>query len=224
MKQALILPFLILIFSGLRAQSPTVPAEKSDPAAKKVLDRIRKKYDGYKSFEAAFALEIEVPGQPKEVQKGSIAQQGNKFRLEMDQQTIASDGKTNWIFLKKNNEIQINNADPNSDNGFLTPKDLLSRYEKGDFFYAIVDKTTEKNRVLTQIEFKPKDKHSEYAKIRVSIDEKAATIESIKAFAKDGSRYAFKITKLTPNKTFAADHFQLDPKKFPGVHVEDLRM
>lgn len=224
MKPVLILPFLFLIAFDVAAQTPAIPAEKSDPAAKKVMDRIRKKYDGYKSFEATFSLEIEVPGQPKDTQKGSIGQQGNKFRLDMDEQTIVSDGKTNWIYLKKNNEIQINDTDPTSDNGFFTPKDLLSRYEKGDFLYAIVDKITDKNRVLTQIEFKPKDKHSEYAKIRISIDEKAGTIESIKAFAKDGSRYAFKITKLTPNKPFAADYFQLDPKKFPGAHVEDLRM
>jgi outer membrane lipoprotein carrier protein len=224
MRKTLILPFLILILSGLTAQNPVAPAEKSDPEAKKVLDRVRKKYDNYKSFEANFSLVIEVPGQPKDTQKGTVGQQGEKFRLDMDPQIIASDGKTNWIYLKKNNEIQINDADPNSDNGFLTPKDLLFRYEKGDFMYAITDKVTEKSRVLTQIEFKPKDKKSEYAKLRVSIDEKAGTIESIKAFAKDGSRYAFQITRFTPNKIFGADYFRLDAKSFPGAHVEDLRM
>ena len=214
---------LILTSSGLYAQKPA-PAEQSDPEAKKVLDRVRKKYDGYKSLEAAFTLSSEVPDQPKDVQKGTIGQQGSKFRLDMDGQIIVSDGKVNWIYLKKNNEIQINNADPNDDNGFFTPKDLLRRHEKGDFRFAITDKVSEKNRVLTQIEFKPKDKSSEYAKLRVSIDEKTNTIESIKAFAKDGSRYTFLITRLTPNKTFSAGYFQLDPKQFPGVHVEDLRM
>lgn len=188
-----------------------------------MLDRVRKKYDGYKSLEAAFTLSSEVPDQPKDVQKGTIGQQGNKFRLDMDGQIIVSDGKINWVYLKKNNEIQIDNADPNDDNGFLTPKDLLRRHEKGDFLFAITDKISEKNRVLTQIEFKPKDKSSEYAKLRVSIDEKTNTIESIKAFAKDGSRYTFQITRFTPNKTFGAGYFQLDPKQFPGVHVEDLR-
>lgn len=223
MKHTSILFFLALTALALPAQNPA-PAEKNDPAAKKVLDRVRKKYEGYKTFEAGFSLTIEVPGQPKELQKGTVGQQGPKFRLDMDQQIIVSDGKTNWVYLKKNNEIQINEADPESDNGFLTPKDLLHRYEKGDFLYAITDKIAEKGRVLTQIEFKPKDKKSEYSKIRVSIDEKAGTIESIKAFAKDGSRYTFEITRMTPEKPFGTDYFQLDPKKFPGVHVEDLRM
>ena len=201
------------------------PPEKSDPEAKKVLDKARKKYEAYKTVEAVFALTIELPGQPKEVQKGTIAQDGNKFRLEMDQQTIVSDGKTTWVYLKKNNEVQINDFDPNdTENGFFTPRDLLKRYEKGDFLYAVTDKTTENNVVYTQIEFKPKDRNSEYAKLRLSVDEKANAIQSIKAFNKDGSRYTFQITKLTPNKTFANGHFNFDKSKYPGVKVEDLRM
>jgi outer membrane lipoprotein carrier protein len=215
---------VLLPFAGVTAQT-AAPAEKSDPAAKRVLDKIRKKYEGYKTVEAAFALTIELPGQPKEVQKGSVGQDGTKFRLDMDQQTIVSDGKTTWVYLKKNNEVQVNDADPaGSENAFLTPKELLRRYQKGDFLYAITDKTTENGRLLTKVEFKPKDRKSEYSKLRVSIDEKAGTIESILAIAKDGARYTFNITKLAPNKSFAADHFSFDAKKYPGVRVEDLRM
>ncbi len=216
---------LSLSFSALHAQNGAAKPETSDPEAKKILDKIRKKYETYKTLEAAFSLTIELPGQPKEVQKGTIAQDDKKFRLDMDQQIIVSDGKTNWVFLKKNNEVQINDADPaGTDNGFYTPRDLLNRYQKGDFLYAVTDKTTVNGKVLTQIEFKPKDRNSEYSKLRVDIDEKSQSIESVKAFNKDGSRYTFAITKLTPNKTFATTHFTFDPKKYPGVRVEDLRM
>jgi len=216
---------LTLSFSALKAQSAAPKPETSDPEAKKILDKIRKKYETYKTLEAAFTLTIELPGQPKEVQKGTIGQDGSKFRLDMDQQIIVSDGKTNWVYLKKNNEVQINDADPSGDdNGFLTPSDLLNRYQKGDFIYAVTDKTTQNSKVLTQIEFKPKDRNSEYSKLRVDIDEKTQTIESIKAFAKDGSRYTFAISKLTPNKAFGTTHFSFDPKKYPSVRVEDLRM
>ena len=222
MKKLLFPLFAILIIGSVSAQSGA-QAEKNDPEAKKVLDKIRKKYEAFKNMEAGFSLTIEVPGQPKEVQKGSVSQEGDKFRLEMDQQIIVSDAKTTWVYLKKNNEVQINNAQPGSDNSFLTPKELLKRYQKGDFLYAITDKTTENGKVLTQIEFKPKDKNSEYSKLRLSVDEKAGTIQSIKAFGKDGSRYTFNINRLSTNKTLAATTFSFDAKKYPGVHVEDLR-
>jgi outer membrane lipoprotein carrier protein len=223
MKNLIFSLITLLSITSASAQSPA-PAEKNDPQAKKVLDKIRKKYEGYKTVEAAFALSIELPGQPKEVQKGTVAQEGNKFRLDMTDQTIVSDGATTWVYLKKNNEVQINNADPNDENGFLTPKQLLNRYQKGDFLYAITDKVTEGGKVLTQIEFKPKDRNSEYSKLRLSVDELAGSIQSIKAFGKDGSRYTFSITRLSPNKAFAAGHFAFDTKKYPGARVEDLRM
>ena len=212
--------------SGKPSAPNTAPAEANDPAAKKILDKIRKKYEGYKSLEATFALTIEVPGQKQDIQKGSIAQEGDtKFRLDMDQQVIVSDGTTTWVYLKKNNEVQINDADPkDTESGFLTPKSLLKRYQKGDYLYALTDKTTEGGKLLTQIEFKPKDKNSEYSKLRLSVDEKAGSIQSIKAFGKDGSRYTFNVSKLTPNKRFAADYFTFDVKKYPGVRVEDLRI
>ena len=221
-RSLLLIPFFTLFLTGLAAQKAAAP-EKSDPEAKKVLDRVRKKYEAYKSVEATFNLDIEIPDQAKTTQKGTIAQVGDKFRLDMDQQVIASDGKSTWVYLKQNNEIQITDADPNDDSGFLTPKDLLGRYQKGDFLYAILDKVSEKGKVLTQIEFKPTVKTSEYAKIRISINEKSGTIESIKAFAKDASRYTFTITRLSTDKQFPATHFQLNQKDFPGAHVEDLR-
>ncbi len=212
------------LMTMMNAQTGAPKPETNDPVAKKVLDKVRKKYEGYKTMEATFSLTIELPDQPKEVQRGTISQDGDKFRLEMDQQTIISDGKSTWVFLKKNNEVQINNAEDGGTGDFLTPKELLNRYQKGDFLYAVTDKTTENGKAVTLIEFKPKDKKSEYSKMRVSIDEKASTIENIKAFAKDGSRYTFAISKFSPNKKLGADQFSFDAKKYPGVKVEDLRM
>jgi outer membrane lipoprotein-sorting protein len=200
-------------------------AEQSDPEARKVLDKIRKKYEGYKSFEAAFTLGIEVPQQAKQTQKGTIGQEGDKFRLEMNDQLIIDDRKTTWVYLKKNNEVQVSNSDPNSqDAGFMTPKELLRRYQKGDFIYAITDKVAEGTQIITEIEFKPVDRKSEYSKFRVSINENAGSIQQIKAFAKDGSRYSFVVTRFTPNKTLGVSYFTFDKSKYPGVQVEDLRL
>lgn len=220
---ALLFTLIACSFAPLSAQSPA-PVEKSDPEAKKILDKVKNKYNAYKSMEAAFTLTIQVPETPKEVQKGTIAQAGKQFRLDMTDQLIVSNATTTWVYLKKNKEIQINDADAGEDNAFLTPQQLLGRYEKGDFLYAITDRGVEGGKSLVFIEFKPVDRRSEYSKLRIAIDEKALTVESIKAFAKDGSNYTFAIASFTPNKTFPNGYFSLDPKQYPGVRVEDLRM
>jgi outer membrane lipoprotein carrier protein len=217
--------FLMVLVASTAATAQTASGkEVSDPEAKKLLDRVRKKYNAYTSLEAAFSLTIELPQSPKEVQRGTVAQQGDLFRLEMDDQLIVSDAKTTWVYLKKNKEIQVDDAVSGGQSEFLTPKELLRRYEKGDFIYAITDRIRENNKSVTLIEFKPVDKRSEFTKLRVAIDESGSTIESIRAFSRDGSRFSFQITSFAANKTFPVGHFKLDPKQYPGVRVEDLRM
>jgi outer membrane lipoprotein carrier protein len=224
MRKQMLSLITLLTFSVCLWAQPQQAPEQSDPAAKKVLDKIRKKYDAYKTIDAAFSLTIEVPGQAKDVQKGAIAQDGKKFRLEMSDQTVVSDGVTTWAYQKKSNEVQINDADPKDANSLMSPKELLSRYQKGDFLYAISDKVTEAGKILTMIEFKPKDRNSEYSKLRIAIDEKAGVIQSVKGFAKDGSRYTFVITRITPNKSLPAAQFTFDAKQYKGIRVEDLRL
>lgn len=224
MKHLFLSLSILFLCTGLNAQAQA-PKEKSDPEAKKVLDKVRRSYESYKSMDAGFDLRIEIPGEPATTQKGKISQDGEKFRLEMDQQTIVTDGTTTWVYLKANKEIQISDYDPQDlENGFMSPKQLLSRYQKGDFLYTISDKITENGKVLTQIEFKPVDRNSEYIKIRITIDEKANRLVRMKAFARDGSRYTFSFTSFVPNKTFSSTHFKINTKDYPGVHVEDLRM
>jgi outer membrane lipoprotein carrier protein len=215
-----------LLFVAIVSQPSAIAQAKetSDPNATKLLEKLRKKYEAYTAVDLDFNLVIELPGAKKEIQKGKISQSKESFRLTMDQQTIISDGKTNWIYLKKNNEVQILDANPKDESGFLTPKQLLQQYQNGKYIYAITDKVTEGGVVLTQIEFKPVDKKSEYSKIRLSINEKTNQFTSIIAFAKDGSRYTFVVVKQRNNTKHEPAHYTFDKAQFPGARIEDLRM
>ena len=70
MQKLLLIALLSFFTDGLFAQNYT-KAEDSDPKAKEALGKMRKKYTAYDVLEADFSLEIEVPEQPKEVQKGT---------------------------------------------------------------------------------------------------------------------------------------------------------
>ncbi len=201
-------------------------AETSDPAAKAILEKLRNKYEAYKTVEADFDLTIEIPEEDKEIQTGNLAQDGEKYRLKLDNQAIYSDGKTLWLYLKNNNEVQINNVEDFEDEeeDFLSPKDLLRIYEKEDFIYGLTNEGYEKGVLIQQIEFKPIDKDSEYAKMRLTIDKKKNQIMRIKAFAVDGARYTMDVKKFKPNLAYKSTDFVFNEKKYPGIHVEDLRI
>ena len=200
-------------------------AETSDPKAKAILKKMEAKYETYKTVGADFTLTIEIPEEEKEVQKGSISQQGDKYRVDLEHQAVYSDGKSLWLYMKHSNEVQINDVDDFEDDGeMLSPKDLLRIYEKEDFIYQLVNEDYENGVMIQQIEFKPTDKDSEYAKMRVTIDKKKLEIKRIKAFSKDGSRYTMEVQKFKPNQKYGSADFVFNPDEYPDIFVEDLRI
>lgn len=222
MKNILVILLTFLFVNVSLAQV----SETSDPAAKAILEKLRNKYEAYKTVEADFNLTIEIPEEDKEVQTGNLAQDGEKYRLSLDNQAIYSDGKTLWLYLKSNNEVQINNVEDfeEEDEDFLSPKDLLRIYEQENFIYGLTNEGYEKGVAIQQIEFKPIDKDSEYAKMRLTIDKKKNQIMRIKAFAVDGARYTMDVTKFKPNLAYKSSDFIFNEKNYPGIHVEDLRI
>ena len=225
MKQLLGLILIMSMSFSLMAQTKDsyTEASESDPRAQAILDKIRNKYEGYKTVQANFSLAIEIPEQDKIVQKGKMSQAGDNYRVEMQDQSIISNGTILWYHQINNNEVQINDVEEDSED-MLSPKDLMKIYEKEDYVYALINEYSEKGKVIQQVEFKPTEENSEYIKIRLTIDKKKMEIARVKVFARDGSRYTFTLDEFTPNKTFPENYFVFDASKFPGIHVEDLRI
>lgn len=226
MKKILFFALISCLGFSALAQTKTDynKAADSDPKAKAIMEKVRKKYEGYKSMEASFTLEIQFPEQPKEVQKGKVARQGDKYRFELGNISAISDGKTLWSIMDNNKEVQVYNVpEEDEDDSILSPQSLFTFYKNGKFAYILVNEYSKSGKVVQEIEFKPLDRDFEYSKLRMTIDKSTAEVVNAMAFGKDGSRYTFTINQLTPNKTFAANHFTFDKAKFPGYHVEDLR-
>lgn len=223
LKQLLFTSLALFVSMGVYAQDYT-KAEDSDPEATKILNQVRQKYKAYTSIEANFALEIEFPEQPKEVQEGKLARNGDKYRVEFGGQEVFSDGAALYLVLHGNKSVQINNLpEPGEDTGLLSPESIFNFYENGQFIYTLIDTQTENGKVIHIIEFKPTDRYSEYAKLRMIVARDSKEIIRVKAFAKDGSRYTFRMNGLNPNKRFASDYFAFSKTKYPDYYVEDLR-
>lgn len=199
-------------------------AADNDPAAKKILDKLKAEYDSYESMEVKFELILELPQQETEIQNGLVIQQGKNYKLELDDRAIYSNGEYVWLHIKKNNEVQINDAEDDDEGSMMSPKDMLQLYESGKFAYAITAEPLLDGRKVTQIEFKPLDRDSEFSKMTLYVDKKTKKMSQMKVFSKDGGRYTLKINDITPNKKYSLDTFSFDESKFPGIHVEDLRI
>jgi outer membrane lipoprotein carrier protein len=214
-----------LLFLGtasmMQAQTPFFKAQqqvdKTDPQARKVLEKLKNKYSKYKALQAEYTLIIDNR-ETKEEQEGKITQMGDNFYVNNNGNEIYCDGVTLWMYMKSNNEVQINEYEP-EDEDMMSPSKILKIYEAEDEFTYVV--TNEDSRKY-DIEFKPKDKEADFFKLRVEIDKAKSTVTYVKVFAKDGTIYTLNIKSITEANP-SASTFKFNKAKYPGVKEVDMR-
>ena len=208
-----------MVFTGM-AQSKG--AGQNDPKAKSILDNVSKKFQSLKSVVANFMLKVQgANNSVNDSKKGTVYMKGSKYKVSMDEQEIISDNKTSWTYAKDVNEVTINNVDQSSTS--ITPAKLFTNFYDKDFLYRLDGESTEKGKVLQNIEMTPTDKSKNIFKVVVSVDKKNQNIAKMKVFEKNGNQYTYEITNFTPNANVNDAMFTFDAKKYPGVEVVDLR-
>ena len=218
---------LLLVCSAPAAAQNTqyTSAADSDPAAKQLLEVIRKKYDGYRTLTADFRLELAFPGQPVETQQGSMSRQGDLVRFTLGNQEGIINDEAAYFILHSSKEVQINDLpEPGETTGMLTPQTLFSFYEGDQYVLALQGTEHVDGSTLQVVEMKPLDRDaSDFTKLRLLVNQQGQEIVSVKAFSRDGSTYTFYLDSTQGNASLAADAFTFQQADFPGYHVEDLR-
>lgn len=195
---------------------------QNDPKAKTVLDGVSKKFKTLKTVVANFVLKVEgANNSVSDSKKGTVYLKGSKYKVTMEGQEMISDNKTSWTYAKDVNEVTINNVDQNS--SALTPAKLFTNFYDKDFLYRMEGESTEKGKVLQNIEMTPTDKAKNIFKVLVSVDKKNQNIAKMKVFEKNGNHYTYEITNFSPNAKVDDATFTFDAKNYPGVEVVDLR-
>ncbi len=201
--------------------STTLALAQNDLRSQTILKKLSKNYKTYQTIQATVAFTIDNKKENiKENQKGRVIMKGEKFRLELGEQTLISDGKTLWAYLKEANEVTISPFQPME--GELSPTNLFTIYEKGFESYYIGETNRGKNKVHT-IDIVPTDKSKSFFKIRLVIDRQKEQIIQAIVFDKNGTLYTYDIQNFVTNVPVADSQFGFDKSKYPGVEVVDLR-
>lgn len=227
MRQFLLAALLLLIGSqAVTAQtSQYTSAKDSDPEAVALVKQLRSKYDGFRTLEADFRLDISLPGQQVETQTGKISRQGDMVRFKLGPQEGIITDKAAYLIQHGNKEVMISNLpEAGEQTGVLTPQTLFDFYEGDNYVLALRGKETVAGRNVSVIELKPLDReNSEFTKLRLLVDAAKKEIVSVRAFTPDGANFTFHLDKTRGNIALAGNTFVFDKKDFPGYYVEDLR-
>lgn len=198
-------------------------AQKSDPAAKKVLDEVSAKFKTYKNVKANFTLTIEnAQGKVNGKKTGSVVMKATKYRISLQGQDIYSDGNNTWTYDKASNEVKIDKVDQSST--AITPQKVFTNFYDKDFLYKLNGDVKDGGKTVQEIEMTPVDKSKPFFKVLVYVDKANKNIVSTKVFEKNGNHYTYAISGFTPNSPTVTDaQFVFNEKSYPGVEVVDLR-
>ncbi len=197
---------------------------QQDQKAKSILDEVSKKTKSFKTIEADFTFSMENKAMEiNEKNDGSIKIKGQKYFVDLPGAGVKvySDGKTNWNYMKKGNQVTISTIDENSSE-LMDPSSLFSIYEKG-FTSKFVTEKNVGGKTVYQIDLFPDKKEYDVSKISIEIGKPTMMIQSAQLFGTDGNLYNITVKKIDTDKEFPDTDFVFDTKKFPDVEVIDLR-
>ena len=176
--------------------------------AKQVLDKTAAVVAAKSGAKASFTIKGEQFNT-----SGTIAVKGKKFQATTPQATIWFDGKTQWTYLKKNDEVNVANP-TEAELAAINPYNFIYMYQKG-YKYTI-----EKKNGSFIVHLTATDKRS-IQEMYITINSKSHIPSQIRMRQQKGwttiDISGFKQSKLSDGM------FRFNSKDFPNAEVIDLR-
>ena len=145
---------------------------------------------------------------------GTIAIKGKKFYATTPQAKIWFDGKTQWTYLKNNDEVNVSNP-TEAQLQAINPYNFINLYKKG---YKATLNSSGSSHVVHLTATSPERKINE---LFITIDKKSYHPTQVKLL--QGKKWTvFDITDLKKQSTPDSE-FRFNAKDFPQAEVIDLR-
>lgn len=209
-KQVSVLILLFTVFC-LNAQN-----------AKDILDKANLAYNKAGGIIASFTINSEdVKGKTIYSQDGKAYLKGNKFKIDVPDGITWFDGKTQWVYAKGGDEVNVSNPTGEELAG-VSPSILLSLYKNG-YKLTYKGEAKEKTKTVYIVEMTPLSKKTEFTKMVIHIDKLTNIFTSVKTFGKDGVNNQLLINKIQTGVNLADGTFVFSKKEYPGVEMIDLR-
>lgn len=211
MKRKLYLIFLSALFLHLSLNAQD---------ASKILKKVEKKYESINDLTASFTQNV-IFGVSRMEQnfEGTLKmKKGNKYRIELEQQTIVTDGKTVWSYYHLNKQVMINNykEDPKS----FSPDRVLVNVPKNYNTILLGEEILfgKKNAI---IKLTPKDEKSLTKTMKVWIDLNTYLMRQIEITDVSDNFNKYVVNTIKINTNLSDSEFKFDTPK--NVETIDFR-
>jgi outer membrane lipoprotein-sorting protein len=190
---------LLLLCNGIQAES-----------AKSILDKAAAIVSNPSGVKAHFQMISKQFGSTN----GEIAVKGNKFHATTPDATIWFDGKTQWTYMKGNEEVNVSNPSE-SELQSINPYNFINIYKKG---FKLSSKTVGNSY---EVHLKPTDKSRKIQEMYIIVDKNTYHPTHVKMLRKD--KWSVIIISQLKATNLSDAMFQFNAKDFPQAEIIDLR-
>ena len=199
MKKILALALVAMMSIGAMAQT-----------AKQVLDKTAAVIGNKSGASANFKMSSSKYGSAS----GSIAIKGNKFNARTPQAIVWFNGKTQWTYLKKTNEVNVSTP-TQAQQMSMNPYTFINIYKTG---YKSSLKTVGSNYVVHLI---ANNQKRSVAEMYITINKKTHIPSVVKM--RQGNTWCTITVSNFRAKSVSNSTFNFNSKECPGAEVIDLR-
>ncbi|MBA4313610.1 MAG: hypothetical protein C0417_13375 [Chlorobiaceae bacterium] len=188
--------------------------------AEKILRNIQKKYESWNDATISFTQQVlfAVTKSEQSFDGKLTVKKGNKYRIDLEQQLIITDGKIVWSVNKTNQQVMIDNYrdDPKS----LTPEKMLTNIPK-NYNAALLNREESGGKDIAVLKLLPKEGRSSFRSIKMWVDEDQSVLKKIQIIDASNNTITYAITSLLINSGVKESSFSYQPPN--GFEVIDLR-
>lgn len=199
MKKISILLLTVLLSIGLHAES-----------AKSILDKAAATVSNPNGVQANFEMRSKQFGNTT----GSISIKGKKFHASTPQAIIWFDGKTQWTYMKQNDEVNVSNPSEEELQA-INPYNFINIYKKGFKLLA------KKVNTSYEVHLKATDKKRKIQEMYIIVDQNSYRPTHIKML--QNGKWSVLIISGLKATNLSDGLFQFDAKDFPQAEIIDLR-
>ena len=211
------------IFSVLIALlSLPVIAQQQQSQAKAVLEKTAEAFKKAGGVRADFTLKAVNDGRLEGRENGIIQLKGEKFMLKTSETTTWFDGKTQWSYMVRNDEVNVSNP-TQEELQQINPYTFLYMYQKG-FSYKLGATKTYRGKAVWEVVLTARDKKQELEGITLFVTKD--TYEPLYILLQQRgqqTRNEITITSYQTKQNYADQVFTFDKKQYPNAEVIDLR-
>ena len=208
------------VFGLLLAITAAVPGLRGDETASDILAEVRERYEDIDDAEILFSQKVTFSktGLEQENSGRLLMKKENRYRLELNDQTVVTDGATVWSYSQSTGQLIIDVF--KTDERFLTPEKVLTG-APDDFSATVLDRERSGKTTLAVLKLTPRDDDSFITSLKLWVDEDTWLIRRAEILEFSGKKTTYTIKELNTNVGLPADTFSFTPPE--GAEVVDLR-